>query len=208
MFRVFHLRNPEFVLLYLVSISLVLQSLQAEPVKNKSNYILTPGDVISVQVFGQPDLHDEQEISNEGAINLGLIGSINLTTLTVAEAEAKIRGSYMDKQYLKDPQVIIKVVQYSPKLVSVLGQVRKPGSVQLPKDVNAISLAQLISMVGDFTDIAKQNKIRIVRKSAEGEEKTIIVDMSDIGEKKGNDRADIDFLVYPNDVIFVPERWF
>lgn len=172
------------------------------------NYILTSGDIISVQVFGQPDLDTEQEISNQGYINMGLIGLIRVSRLTVANAEETIRKAYMEQRFLRDPQVIIGVREYSPKLVSVLGQVNSPGSIQLPKDANHLPLARVISMVGDFRGIAKKDAIRVVRKNEAGEEITIIVDMSDIGEKKRAHEDDIDFLIYPDDVIYVPERLF
>ena len=185
-----------------------VQTMIADSGKQESSYILTSGDLISVQVFGQADLHSEQEITGEGTINLGLIGAIEVVPMTVAAAEKKIRQTYIDQRFLKNPQIIIKVRRYSPKLVSVLGQVNQPGSIQLPNDSNAVPLARVISMVGDFSAIARKDAIRVVRKNAKGEEETILVDMSDIGSEKDGNRADIDFLIYPNDVIFVPEKWW
>ena len=173
----------------------------------EDNYVLTAGDEIAVEVFGQEDLETVQEISNKGTINLGLIGSIQVSGMNLEEAENKIRKAYIDQRFLRDPQIIMGVREYSPKLVSVLGQVNKPGSVQLPKDTNHMPLARVISMVGGFRGIAKTDSIRVVRKDPLGAENTIIVDMSDIGKAKG-DRPDIGFLIYPDDVIYVPERIF
>ncbi len=71
-----------------------------------------------------------------------------------------------------------------------------------------MSLARVISMVGGFRGIAKKDSIRVVRKDATGKEETILVDMSDIGEKVRSQREDVGFMVLPDDVIYVPERIF
>ncbi len=173
-----------------------------------SNYILTAGDVVNVQVFGQPDLQTTQEISNRGEINMGLIGAINVAGIPIPAAEEKINKAYVEERFLRNPQIIISVSQYSPKVVSVLGQVNRPGSVQLPNDTNSLSLARIISLVGDFRGVARKDAIRVVRKDLNGKETTIIVDMSNIGKSSGSGSNDIDFLIYPNDVIYVPERLF
>ena len=172
------------------------------------NYILSAGDTISVQVFGQSDLNSEQEISNQGFINIGLIGSIEVARMAVSEAEEAIRKAFIEKLMLRDPQVIIGVRQYSDKLVSVLGQVNQPGSIKFPKDVNQLPIVRVISMVGDFRNIAKKDAVSVVRKDANGNEQIFIVDLSDIGKKRKSRKDDLDFLIYPDDVIYVPERLF
>lgn len=191
----------------LCALSTLLTPLPAQEGEGDDNYILTAGDVIAVQVFGQNDLETVQEISNKGSINMGLIGGIQIARMTLADAEEKIRKAYMEQQYLRNPQVIIGVREYSPKIVSVLGQVNGPGSVQLDKDANSMPLARVISMVGGFRGIAKKDAIRVVRKTASGKEETLTVDMSDIGKSRSQS-DDIGFMVYPDDVIYVPERIF
>ena len=180
----------------------------AQSQEGDANYILTAGDIIAVQVFGQDDLETVQEISNKGTINLGLIGAIQIDRMTLGAAEDKIRSAYIDQQFLRDPQVIIGVREYSPKIVSVLGQVNAPGSVKFDKDSNSMSLARVISLVGGFRGIAKKDAIRVVRKDSIGKEETIIVDMSDIGESRRSQSEDVGFMVLPDDVIYVPERIF
>ena len=69
-------------------------------------------------------------------------------------------------------------------------------------------LARVISLVGGFRGIAKKDAIRVVRKDSSGREQTTIVDMSDIGDRKRGPSDDIGFLIYPDDVIYVPERIF
>ncbi len=198
-----------FASLFVLSSSLFVLPLFGQSQNdNDDNYILTAGDIIAVQVFGQEDLESVQEISNKGTINLGLIGSIQIDRMTLGDAEDKIRKAYIDQEYLRNPQVIIGVREYSPKIISVLGQVNSPGSVKFDKDANTMSLARVISMVGGFRGIAKKDSIRVVRKDATGKEETILVDMSDIGEKVRSQREDVGFMVLPDDVIYVPERIF
>ena len=178
---------------------------------DEDNYILAAGDEVAVRVFGQNDLETVQEISNRGAINMGLIGPVEIARITIGEAEDKIRQALIDGQYLRNPQVIIGVRKYSAKLVSVLGQVNRPGSVQLnatASSMHSMPLARVISMVGGFRGIARKDRVRVVRSLPSGEEETIIVDMSDIGKNRRDENEDIGFVVLANDVIYVPERIF
>lgn len=197
-----------FPLVYLLSPLCCIHLTAASPDDDDDNYILTAGDVIAVQIFGQEDLETVQEISNKGSINLGLIGSIQVSRLTLSAAEEKIRTTYMEQEFLRNPQVIIAVKEYSPKTVSVLGQVNSPGSVKFDKDANGMSLARVISLVGGFRGIAKKDAVKIVRKTISGAEETHIVDMSDIGKNVRKQQEDIGFVVLPDDVIYVPERIF
>lgn len=207
----FSTRRPTFVagLVFVVALLSMGSTVFSQvELSDDDNYVLAPGDVISIQVFGQGDLSAEQEISNAGEINLGLIGQVSVAQLSLQNAEKAIRDAFVDQQFLRDPQVIIRVIEYASKLVSVLGQVNRPGSIQMPKDTDSLSLARVISMVGDFSGIAKRDDIRVVRKGPNGKEQRFSVDMSGIGKNKRSRGEDIDFMIYPDDVIYVPERLF
>jgi polysaccharide export outer membrane protein len=171
-------------------------------------YTLTELDAVSIQVFGEPDLSKEQRIDGEGNIRMGLIGTIGIAGLTLREAEAKMQQVYVEKRYLRDPQISIQVTEYAPRYVSVLGKVNKPGRVQLEKESNGIRLVDAISAVGGFSGIAKADAVRITRTSADGKETTVVIDAEALINGRNTDTPDEFESLQPGDVVFVPERLF
>jgi len=105
--------------------ALTLGSAQAE------DLTLGPGDVIKISVYGNPDLGLETRIGDSGAITFPLIGSVNVNGLAVSAAEKKLAGLLESGGFLKKPQVNIIVTQAQSQLVSVLGQVNRPGRYPL-----------------------------------------------------------------------------
>jgi polysaccharide export outer membrane protein len=171
-------------------------------------YTLTELDAVSIQVFGEPDLSKEQRIDGEGNIRMGLIGTIGIAGLTLREAEAKMQQVYVEKRYLRDPQISIQVTEYAPRYVSVLGKVNKPGRVQLEQESNGIRLVDAISAVGGFSGIAKADAVRITRTGANGEETTVVIDAEALINGRNTDTPEEFESLLPGDVVFVPERLF
>lgn len=92
---------------------------------------LGAGDVIKISVYGNPDLGLETRIGDSGAITFPLIGAVNVNGLAVSAAEKKLAGLLESGGFLKKPQVNIIVTQAQSQLVSVLGQVNRPGRYPL-----------------------------------------------------------------------------
>ena len=70
-----------------------------------------------------------------------------------------------------------------------------------------MSVGDLVSMAGAFTDSAKGTEVRITRVYPDGSKKVFVVDVESL--MKGKDKAkaeDSEFLLEPNDLVFVPER--
>ncbi|MFP5390672.1 MAG: polysaccharide export protein EpsE [Gammaproteobacteria bacterium] len=93
--------------------------------------LLGAGDLVRVSVYGSPDLTVETRVSDSGTISYPLIGQVNVGGLTVAAAEMKIAGQLESGGYVKKPQVNIVVTAVQSQLVSVLGQVNRPGRFPL-----------------------------------------------------------------------------
>ena len=67
------------------------------------NYILKPSDVISLEVFQEPDLNKGVRIQGDGSVALALIGKVKVAGMTASEAQALITDLY-NRDYLVDPQ--------------------------------------------------------------------------------------------------------
>ena len=161
--------------------------------------------MIRVTVFGEEGLNVERRLDGNGIVSLPLVGSVSLMGLTVAAAEEKIRQTFVEKEIFVRPQVSVSVTEYVSKEVSVLGQVKNPGKVTLPIEVNSLEIVDVISQAGGFTRIGRSDSVRVTRKNPNGGEKTFTVDVQRMFNGRGGSRS---FTIFPGDVIFVPERIF
>jgi polysaccharide biosynthesis/export protein len=102
-------------------------ALGAAPVRAQPEYLLAPGDILKITVFKNPDLSLDVRVSETGAIGYPLIGSVPLKGLTLPAAEAKIAQMLRDGGFVVNPQVNILLTEGFGNLVSVIGEVNKPG---------------------------------------------------------------------------------
>lgn len=109
---------------------------------------IAAGDLIEVQVFNTPELSAKLRVSQDGLITLPDTGDIAVGGLTPLEAGAKIEKSLRDSQVMLDPHVTVLVTEYSTQGVSVLGEVRKPGTYLL---LGRHSLYDALSAAGGVT---------------------------------------------------------
>jgi polysaccharide export outer membrane protein len=89
--------------------------------------LLGPSDVVKISVYGNPDLTLETRISQSGTISFPLIGQVGIGGLAVSAAESKLAGLLVSGGFVRKPQVNILVTSPQSQMVSVLGQVNKPG---------------------------------------------------------------------------------
>ncbi len=174
---------------------------QAQPSAAPENYILSPNDVVLVKVFEEPDLDSQHRISQDGTINFPLIGVVQISGRTVAQAANTLRERLM-KGYLRNPQVRVNVIQYAGRRITVLGQVQRPGSYVLPSEEH-VDLLQAIAMAGGFTRLADEGKV-LVRRTVNGVESVIEVNAH---AQTKNTSSQL-FEVQPDDKITVRERIF
>jgi polysaccharide biosynthesis/export protein len=98
----------------------------ATPAPPEGDYEVGAGDVLDISVFGNDDLSRVPTVQTNGAISFPLLGEVQVAGLTVAEVKRKITN-LLEKDYLKNPQVEVKVKDYQSQYVSVVGEVNTPG---------------------------------------------------------------------------------
>lgn len=174
--------------------------------KAKFIYTLTTGDSIRVQVTDEPDLASAQKVDVLGNINLPYIGQTHVAGLTRDQAAKAIEKAYIDQQYLRNPQVTISIDDYAERDVSIQGMVKNPGRYLLPNE-GTMSVVELVTKAGGFTDIAKGTDVIITRNGGPGGKKSVQhVDVKDIIEGKSKLRPDDESLMLqPGDIVYVPE---
>jgi protein involved in polysaccharide export with SLBB domain len=166
-----------------------------------STYELSPYDVIDVAVYNEEDLHTRTRLGSDGTALLPLIGTVSLGGLTVVEANDLIRKKYA-AGFVKDPHVLLTVLDYRKSTFSILGQVMKPGIYEIPEGSH-MSVVDAILLAGGFTRLASQNGV-LVKRMVKG--KAVV-----FKEKAGSmaDSSDVaPFEILPGDVIKVKESWW
>jgi polysaccharide export outer membrane protein len=116
------------------------------------NYLLGPGDLIDVRVFGQPDLNAIAEVDSEGNISsLPFLESpIRARCRTEKEVQKDIATAY--GKYLKSPQVSVRITERKSRPpATVFGAVRQATRVQMQRKVR---LNELMAASGGFTERA------------------------------------------------------
>ncbi len=108
-----------------------LSGLGTPPALAQHEYVLTPGDIVKISVFQNPDLSLDARVSEVGAISYPLIGSVAVSGLTLPAAEHKIAQMLKDGGFVLNPQVNILLTQALGNLVSVIGEVNHPGRYSL-----------------------------------------------------------------------------
>lgn len=172
------------------------------------SYRLRVGDAVSVTVFNEPDLTVASTIDAKGLITIPLLRSVQIEGLSVREAEELIETQFKAEEYLISPQVTVNITAYAMKQVHIFGEVKNPGPKSFPANVTKMDIMEVISLAGDFTDLAKTKEVRVTRTKADGSTQVIVMDVSRLrtGQKQRN--SDKSYEIIPGDVIFVPERMF
>ena len=115
----------------ITTLALLMWGLSTAPTFAADEYLLTPGDMLKISVFKNPDLSVEARVSETGAIGYPLIGSVPVGGLTVPAAERKIAQMLKDGGFVLNAQVNILLTLAVGNQVAVIGQVARPGRYSL-----------------------------------------------------------------------------
>ena len=168
-------------------------------------YLLQPQDILRIFIFQHDDLNKQMEavrISDTHTISLPLVNTIDLRGRTARQAEEVIRTAY-DRDYLVNPQVSVIVVKYAERSVNVVGQVNNAGRVLFPQE-KGLTIVEAIALAGGQTRLADLKKVRLTRKTADGETVVEEIDVDALMKRGGRDAVQLQ----RDDVLFVPERAF
>jgi polysaccharide export outer membrane protein len=155
--------------------------------------LIGPGDKLHVVVFNTPDLEQRARVSDSGDVPLMLVGNVHVAGLTPAGAANVIEEKMMSGHFMKHPQVTVNVDDYATQSVSVVGQVKTPGTFPITAPRTAIDL---IAMAGGLTDIAD----RTITIERHGDPKNkVSYFLSNDSQKAIDDNV----LVYPGDKVLV-----
>jgi protein involved in polysaccharide export with SLBB domain len=181
-----------------------VETREATPVqvsRDSNDYRIMPADTLEISVFQEPDMKSTLRVSNEGTIAFPLIGVVTVGGLTPQGAAQTLRDR-LAKGYLINPQVSVTVTEFSKRRFTVLGEVQKPGSYDMP-DQQVVTVLQAIGMAGGYTRIANASNVTLMRKQG-GQSQTFALN----ARRMAAGNSESAFTVMPGDVITVAESRF
>jgi polysaccharide export outer membrane protein len=157
-------------------------------------YPLRIGDRVKVELSGIPDKMDpiEQDIKEDGTINLPYIGAIAAAGKSPSQLERDITDAYVPKWFLH----INITVTPTARFFYVMGMVINSGRIPY---AGPITVLGAIAAAGDFTPFANKKHVQITRVNGKIEYINCV---------KALKHPELDLFVYPGDKITVPRRPF
>jgi protein involved in polysaccharide export with SLBB domain len=161
---------------------------------------LGPGDILRLEVVGEKDFPEEYQVAPDGTINFPYIDNMKVSGLEAQDVAREVREQLIERRILKQPSVIVRVTEFRSKRITVLGQVKNPGSFSYQP---GMTLVQAISQAGGVTALGRVEQVRLTRILKDRRSVTVIIDLDSINSGRLEDVP-----LQAGDRIFVEERVF
>lgn len=150
-------------------------------------YRMGTGDKVRVIVFNEPDLSGEFTVNDGGVISLPLVGGITAQNRTLPELEGAI-AARLREGYVREPRVNVQILNYRPFYIT--GEVARGGEYPY---VIGLDVRKAVAMAGGYSYRANKRRVFITRAKTKTRE-----------EVPANQTT----LIFPGDVVEIPERFF
>lgn len=177
------------------------------------NYKIKPGDNLYIKAFNIIDEKSSSMLNGEGTrsnylssdasiylnsytvnqdgfVDFPLTGLVEIKNLTVEQAKDKLQKELA--KYVKETAIMVKLSNFD---LTIIGEVSRPGKFKVYQ--SEISILEAVALAGNFTNFAKKDNVKIVRRTDNGSEIVTV----DVGQ------ADIlsspYYYLKPNDIIYV-----
>jgi polysaccharide export outer membrane protein len=155
-------------------------------------YRIGPEDVLEIVVWKNADLSKIVTVRPDGMITLPLIGELRAGGLTANEVRDDIKARL--ERYKEVPEVSVTVADIRSYNLYILGEVRTPGRYQVK---SRTTLLQALALAGGFTPFAATEKIVLVRRGQDANERRVRIRYRDLIK-----RGDVELS--PGDTVIVP----
>ena len=132
-------------------------------------------------------------VDEQGDINFPVIGKVAVEGKTRQEVAEYLRRRLIERDLVKDP---IVTVEYVNLAISVLGEVNRPGRIEMAKD--NFTILDAIAFAGDLTIDGQRENIMVFRE-VDGEDQTYVINLCD----RQNVLSSPAFYLQQNDVVYV-----
>jgi len=165
-------------------------------------YRINGGDLLHISVYGEQNLDKDVPVQPDGGIAFPLVGNLNARGMTLKELQQTIAANLRESQYfpnLTDNEVTVSMVKATGNSVSVVGQVKAPGTFAYDTQLDVM---QALSLAGGLTPFASKSKIKILRRDPAGVQTAILFDYSEVED---GEQLEKNILLRGGDVVVVPQ---
>lgn len=176
--------------------------LPEEAVAPQGDYLIGAGDVISINVWRNPEVSASVPVRPDGKITTPLVEDLQAAGKTSTQLARDVEKAL--EKYIQQPMATVIVTSFvGPynQQIRVIGQAAKPQALPYRQ---GMSLMDVLIAVGGITDFASGNKANIIR-TVNGTRQSIPVRLQDL-LRDGDISANV--AVLPGDVLVIPEGWF
>jgi len=166
-------------------------------------YLLGIGDAVSVNVWRNADLSVSVVVRPDGKISVPLAGDIKVDGISTGEVSKTIEEKLSN--YIRNPKVTVIVT--NPTSAEFIHRIRVTGSVANQRSIpyrKGITVLDVILAAGGVSAFANADESKLYRQTKDGA-KVYPIYLNDILEKG---ILDSNYILYPQDIITVPERGF
>lgn len=179
----------------------MLEALSVYQQAERPSFTFGKGDVMSVSVYGEPDLSvDQIPVRPDGRISFPLIGDIQAENREVEAVKEDIRTKLL--RYLRAPRVAVIVREFNSLSYTIAGEVYDPGTFPLSTDV---TLTQAVAGAGGLLkgkDQGTTNELAdLTHAFVARDGEYLPVDFVQLF-RNGDMRFDV--KLFPGDYIFIP----
>lgn len=159
----------------------------------RADYRIGAGDVLSIDVAGEPELRRKVKVMERGTIRIPYVDQdVNVGGLSEAQVAALLNQSF--KSILKDPQVTVFIEEYHSQMASIAGAVNQPKQISLTREIR---LYDMISLAGGVNERAG-NIVQLIH--SRPEESLEVIELRDLVR-----RPELNRVIRDGDFINIPE---
>jgi polysaccharide export outer membrane protein len=159
-------------------------------------YVIGTEDVLSIDVWKEPEVSRTVPVRSDGRISLPLAGEVQASGETPRQLEKDLAAKL--RSFISNPEVTVMVTEIKSQKFNILGQVSRPGTYPL---TNGSNVLDAIALAGGFRDFAKEKSIYVLRENPDGGESRLPFNYKQV--IKGKNPAQ-NVKLQPRDTIVVP----
>jgi polysaccharide biosynthesis/export protein len=137
-------------------------------------YYVSPGDVLRIAVWKEPELSTEVFVRLDGMITVSVVGDVRAAGKTTEQIATEVRTKL--RSVLEVPQVTVTVAQAVSARFYVIGEVAVSGAFPL---TGRITFLQALALAGGFREFAKRDRIVVIRERR-GQRQAIVFNFRDL----------------------------
>jgi polysaccharide biosynthesis/export protein len=161
-----------------------------------TDYVIGPEDMLQITVWKNESLSRALPVRPDGKISLPLLHDVQAAGLTPMQLQEKLAIAL--GEFMPNPEVSVTVTDVRSYRVSVLGEVMRPGVLQLKSDTTVL---EALALAGGFRDFASPGKIMILRKNGDGQTHKIPFNYNRVVK---DNRGEGNVTLKSGDVVVVP----